>query len=346
MQLTANDLYCLKRNKMKKKTLSTRNQLERLITLHELLSTGFHYSLDDFARACEKRLGDENKPSVRTLFNDLERLREEYKAPLAPKNRQVKPYWYTRTDFSLYGVFNKEDAALANEATALLKQVSYLPQFAGLEDVFLKFKQRAGVVGKAETSVVQYEQNLKYKGLKWLNPLYDAIRADHMVLLDYTDFKGESFRFQVSPYLLKEYNNRWFIFGWVAEQATIYNLALDRIQSITSLPNLHRRPDDRDWDLEFAEVIGATRSREPVETLVLRVSHTRAPYIETKPLHHSQDPISQTDQHIDFQYQLRWNNELMARILELGPDAELLSPPHRRTEIAEKVQGMSARYIQ
>jgi len=330
---------------MKKKTLSTRNQLERLITIHEMLSKRLAYSLDDFARACEYKLGPENRPSTRTLYGDLERLRHEFGAPLAHKNRNPKPYWYT-ADFSLYNVLNKEDAALANEAVALLKQVSHLPQFAGMEDVFLKFEQRAGEVGKAEKLVVQYEQNVEYVGLKWLKPLYDAIRAGCCVLIDYQDFTADlPTRYEVSPYLLREYNNRWFLLGWAENWFVGRPFPLDRINDVKALPNLRCRPDKTDWSAEFADVVGVTRIAEnPVETLVLRVLLPRARYVETKPLHSSQQVIARTDTYLDFTYQLRWNNELMAQILGFGPDAELVSPENRRMALAQKVQQLARRY--
>ena len=322
--------------------MTTRNQLERLIAIHERLSSGLHYSLSELQDACERR--SDQRPSVRTLYSDMDTLRSEpYNAPIPKHVRAEKPYYYEGS-FSLFGVLNSNDAALANEAVALIRQMQTLPQFAGLEEVMLRFEQQPGVIGRTKESVVQFDQNSSYTGLKWLKPLYDAISTDCQVLIDYQDFSDQEFRFGVSPYLLKEYNNRWFIFGWVAERTVIYNLALDRIHDITPLPNLRRRPDHTDWAAEFADLIGATRSAEPVETLVLRVWLPRARYVETKPLHTSQQEVSRTDEYIDFIYQLRWNHELSARILELGPDAELLEPAHRRDELVKKIHLMNQRY--
>lgn len=325
--------------------MTTRNQLARIITIHELLTLGFHYSLKDLIRACEQKLGPEYKPSERTMYSDLDRLRNEYNAPLAPKNRQLKPYWYTE-DFSLYGVFTKEDAALANEATALLKQVSHLPQFAGLDDVFLKFEQRSTALGKTGKAVIQFEQNPGYTGLKWLTPLYESIQQDHSVLIDYQDFTASKpTRYTVSPYLIREYNNRWFLMGWAEGWFAGRPFPLDRIQNVIKLPNIRRHPDITDWSSEFTDVVGVTRIAEnPVETLILRVQLPRAHYVRTKPLHRSQDLIAETATFLDFRYQLRWNNELVAKLLELGPNAELLSPDTRRAQLAAMVKAMAERY--
>lgn len=319
-----------------------KNFMGRIMAIHEKLSSGFHYSLDDLLTACELATG--KRPSEKTIYNDLRELKDVYGAPIPDRDRSGKPYSYT-TSFSLYGVLNPTDAALSNEAVALLRQMNTLPQFAGLEDVMLRFEQQAGVIGKPRESVVQFEQNKLYKGLKWLPELYKAIQDDHPLLIKYVEFGALPVMFQMSPYLLKEFNNRWYIYGWLVEHKRIRNLALDRIDSIRVLTDLRRRPDATDWDEYLADIVGVTRfADQSIETFVLRVWMKRALYVETKPIHPSQMTIQRTDDYIDFQYELIWNNELDAKILELGPDAELLAPAHRRAELAEKVIKLVVRY--
>ena len=274
----------------------------------------------------------------------MNREKIKKKIKLIKKTQTRRPYYYEEP-FSLYGVLNPTDAALANEAVALIRQMQTLPHFVGLESVMLRFEQQAGVIGKPQQSVVQFDQNQQYKGLNWLPDLYKAIQADQLVRIDYTEFGEPLTRYQVSPYLLKEFNNRWYIYGWITELNCIRNLALDRIEAIRPFTELRRRPDNTDWNSYLADVVGVTRfANAPVETWVLRVWLKRALYVETKPIHPSQTIIQRTDDYIDFQYQLIWNNELDAKILELGPDAKLISPPHRRAELSEKVRMMIERY--
>ncbi len=325
--------------------MTTRNELDRLMAIHDRLSTGLHYSLTDLMNACEARTGQ--RPCEKTLYNDLRRLRNEpYNAPIKSHDRSEKPYWYTETGFSLYAVLNPEDAAIATEAAALVKQLSTLPHFAGLEDVLFKFEQRAGVMGRAKDQTVQTDKNMGYTGQKWLRPLYEAMQQNHPLLLDYAGFDAiTATRYEVSPYLLREFNNRWFLFGRAEGWYDGRPFPLDRIQQLIPLPNKRRQPDETDWGTEFADVIGVTRITEnPVETLVLRVYRSRVGYVSTKPLHPSQTIVQQTDEYVDFQYALRWNLELEAHLLEFGPDAELLAPAHRRAQLGEKVKKMAGRY--
>lgn len=319
-----------------------KNFMGRLTAIHELLISGLSYSLDDLRDACQQKTG--LIPSDKTLYNDLRELKDVYGAPIPENNRSGKPYSYTES-FSLFGVLNPNDAVLANEAVALVRQMQTLPQFAGLEDVMLKFEQQPGVIGKPQKSVVQYETNQQYSGLRWLTDLYRAIQADQPVVLGYTDFGKPTLRYTFSPYLLKEYNNRWHVYGWANEPAKLLHVALDRIDALTPLPNLHRRPDTTDWDDYLADVIGFTRTTgEQVRSWLIRVWFPRAHYVLTKPLHGSQDPVDRTDEYVDFRYELIWNREFEARIMELGADAELLEPTDKRAEIARLVQKMARRY--
>ncbi|GAA4410233.1 WYL domain-containing protein [Nibrella viscosa] len=319
-----------------------KNQLGRLLAIHNLLGTGRRYNLKQLIDACKQVTGD--LPSERTVFEDLRLLREEYKAPISKGVKSLYPYHYTG-EYSLFGAMNKEDAALANEAAALIRQMSMLPQFAGLEEVQLKFQQRAGVIGRPAEPVVQFEQNPAYSGLKHLQPIYEAIQQDRRLLVQYCDFHNQRVKIEFSPYLLREYSNRWFVFGWDTTRKSIINLALDRIEDLKRLSDSKRRPDDTNWNEYLADIVGVTRYQdEPVETLVLRVYLPRARYVETKPLHASQQIIGRTDAYLHFQYQLRWNRELESKLLEFGPDAELLSPTHRRQQLKERVLAMVQRY--
>ncbi|MEZ0542418.1 helix-turn-helix transcriptional regulator [Fibrella arboris] len=313
------------------------------MAIHERLSTGIHYTKEELLEAIET--ATDSRPSEKTLYNDIRALKDEYGAPIPERDRSGKPYFYTEP-FSLFGLLNPTDATLANEAVALVRQMNTLPQFAGLEEILLKFEQQPGVIGKARESVVQFEQNTGYTGLNWLRQLYDAILQDHPILLDYQDFNSSSStRYEVSPYLLKEYNNRWFLLGYAEGWYEGRPFPLDRIQRIVLLTNKRRRSGKTDWRTEFADIVGVTRIVEhPVEPLLLRVWLPRAKYVATKPFHTSQNLVNKTDTYLDFQYNLRWNPELIAKLLELGPDAELLKPAHRRAELAEKVKLMMHRY--
>lgn len=86
----------------------------------------------------------------------------------------------------------------------------------------------------------------------------------------------------IHPYFVRQYNNRWFLFGWNEKAAQemrpasgILNLPLDRIDDVKVLHTAYREvsvQDVRDFKEEyFGDIVGVTRlDTEPLIHLVLR----------------------------------------------------------------------------
>ena len=132
----------------------------------------------------------------------------------------------------------------------------------------------------------------------------------------------------IHPYLLKEYNNRWFLLGMYETTKTIGTYALDRmhtvkVNSLEYIENTTLNSDDY-----FKNIIGVTLPANAlVETIELNFSASRAPYISTKPIHHSQKIISlNEDGSIIVQLQLIQNKEFESLLLNFGADVKVLQP--------------------
>ena len=63
--------------------------------------------------------------------------------------------------------------------------------------------------------------------------IFDAIICKQALKITYQPFnKPDKTEIIFSPYLLKEFRNRWFVFGKINEYSTITVLGLDRIKKI------------------------------------------------------------------------------------------------------------------
>lgn len=83
-----------------------------------------------------------------------------------------------------------------------------------------------------------------------------------------------------------------------------------------------------------------------METVKIKVEAKRANYIRTKPLHHSQQEIEtgNSENCKIFEYRLRINNELLAKVLEFGKDAEVIEPLSLREKMVEHIKEMAKLY--
>lgn len=319
-----------------------KNQLGRLLVIHGKLATGRKFNWEQLANACELSDLVRERPAERTLKADIRLLQETFKAPI-PK---WKPLYYYDKEFTLFEALNQDDAALLNESLALLRQFSALPQSDGLQEVLFKLETEAGLFAEIPRTVVYFEQNPLLKGLHFLNELYNYINCQQCIEIDYTDFKGMQSTFVIHPYFLKEYNNRWYLFGLEHSQQLLYNLALDRMNNLTPASTSFQSNDTLDPATYFDHFIGVTKPQaSQPEEVTIRVLKPRAWYVNTKPIHPSQKILQETETDISFSYNLIINKELESKILELGADCEVMTPKTLRSKIREVVEGMRGWYV-
>lgn len=314
------------------------NQFDRFRILHPLLKRRTGVTLNEYGEACRTQLLLNDSPSVRTLKYDIEKLRKHFHAPIVCKNYR---YQYTRDDFSLYEVLSPDDYMLRRQMEDLLGKLAHIPVIKGLEDFHVKFREL-----RSQKKLIQLQEVNQYTGIGHLPELYQALLDKQCLNITYCDFGSSQTTHILSPYILREYHNRWYIFGWEHDLNKIHKLALDRIQKIK--PSLFPfLPDKGDVQSYLSDLIGVTRSTgdEPQEVRI-RVKKSRAYYLLTKPLHVSQhykpDP---TDNSFGiFSFRLILNKELTTTLLSLGTDAEVLAPAELRREIADCAREMWERY--
>src|SRR5690606_29450847 len=84
-----------------------------------------------------------------------------------------------------------------------------------------------------ESSIISYDHNPYLHGLEFLQELYQYILNKTVLQISYQSYKAEKpIDIIIHPYHLKQYNSRWFLFGWNEERKSIQNLALDRVKTI------------------------------------------------------------------------------------------------------------------
>jgi predicted DNA-binding transcriptional regulator YafY len=195
--------------------------------------------------------------------------------------------------------------------------------------------------------VIDFEKNDLLTGLEWLDILHKAIVNKTPLLLQYQSFKARTAGdFVFYPYLLKEYRNRWFLLGMKHKTNELLTLALDRIVDVTpqpekpfkELPGFH--PQEY-----FKSIVGVTRNagHRPVR-VVFDASHSQAPYIKTKPIHHSQQVLEEGRGFTRFSLELILNYELERELMGFGEGVKVISPASLVTRIKKRIEMMRRQY--
>ncbi|WP_281753553.1 helix-turn-helix transcriptional regulator, partial [Neptunitalea chrysea] len=181
----------------------------------------------------------------------------------------------------------------------------------------------------------------------WLNELYMAIQKQLVLVLTYQSFKAKRANDIVfHPYLLKEFNNRWFLVGYKNKRKKLGTLALDRIIKIDYDFTIPYHLVDFNTEQYYKNVIGITVNEgEPPQQITLWIDKSNAPYVITKPLHSSQVLKEQlADGSIYITITVQFNYELERLILGFGEAIKVISPNRFRNRIAKKIETANSYY--
>jgi predicted DNA-binding transcriptional regulator YafY len=286
--------------------------------------------------------------SIRTIQYDIQMMRSDklgYNAPIVVVDK--KYYTYEDPKYSITNLpISHADMQQMSEAVELLKQFKGFEHFNNLNDVVQKLEDHVYSTSKKQPSIIHFEKNERLTGIHYLDILYKAIQEKKVLSITYKSFKAESANvITFHPWWLKEYKNRWFLFGLKAD--AILNLALDRIILIeVDDKNQYKPSQISSIDDYFRDVIGVSVSLNVrAENVRIWINAENAPYVETKPLHHSQQILEQNDDgSIVISIHVQLNFELEREILGFGESMVVLSPQRLVSRLAKKVEKMSLNY--
>lgn len=327
-----------------KKTIAENPQaLIRYRILDRCLSNHVNrYYWEDLADAIYDYFG--KRPSRRTVLSDLDALECDFNAVIEHiKDGRRVYYRYAKPDFSIFqNELSEEEIKKLGEALSILRRFKGLPQFEWMETLLTGLEDKFYVHTNGDY-VIGFEQNIDYVASNYLSDLFMAIVHKQVLHVHYRTFKGDDKEWTLHPYYIKEYNNRWFLFGLNNEvKGQITNVPLDRIVSFdrVDVPYIENR--NIDFDEYFDDVIGVSLPDKPIERIVLQFTPERFPYVLSKPLHSSMK-VKDREQ-CTIEIAVIPNKELDSCILSFGNDVEVLEPECFRKHIKEKIDDLAKKY--
>lgn len=296
------------------------------------------FFIEDLIEYCSKELSDYigsgTKISRRQLLDDITFMRSEtgYQAPIVSyKDGRRVFYRYNPIEFSiLKQPLNESEQEQIRLALETLGRVKGIPQLEWLNTV--QAKLTSGLALDSQISpIISFEENEFLKGLEYLEPIYQYIVHKCILEISYKSYRQEEITEQIiHPYYLKQYNNRWFLFGMNRDTSILQNLALDRIKHIEVATTSTFVESNVDFDEYFEDIIGVSNNPlEEVKSIKIKLSTDIIPYINSKPIHGSQKLQG------DLLYlEVKLNYELEAVILSYGEKMQVLEPQ----ELVEKMR--------
>jgi predicted DNA-binding transcriptional regulator YafY len=311
--------------------------------------------MDDLIEACNNSIyeftGTDLGIKRRQIFEDIKFMEspQGWNIPLEHYRDGHKVYYrYSDLSFSINNQpLNEAEQSQLKEALHTLSRFKGMPQFEWVDELTARLDSSLGI-NSMSTKLIEFDENPYLKGREHISHLYFAISNQQVVSIVYNSFKSASSQtIEFHPYYLKQYNNRWFVFGKNDRFEELQNLALDRILAIKD-SNLKFVPNEQiDFQEYFEDVIGVSinPSSKP-EIVELEISKELFPYIETKPLHGSQKVLNRTEAQTKISIEVKLNHELEALLLSYGEGIKILKPENLKSTIKKRLAMMHKLYEQ
>lgn len=278
---------------------------------------------------------------TRQLRDDIRFMKGEdgYNAPIEAIRDGKKAYYrYEEAGFSINNrPLNHTEAEQLKRAISVLQRVGGAPEFEWVNEIGPMLTTQFGL-SETKKKVMSFESNIDYSGYDKILPLFNAIENNRVLKVAYHPFGKDSFELVFHPYYLKQYNNRWFVFG-LNEKIGIstWNLALDRIESIEETAKAYISTDI-DWEDHFYDIVGVTKPEgRGIEEVQLLFSAEQANYINTKPIHASQKSKFLDSGEVHVKIKVIPNYELEMLLLTFGEKVKVVAPEVLKCRMKERL---------
>ena len=337
---------------------TNKNALVRYRHLDRLLSDHHHYyDIHDLTEKVNDLLEFDGFSPVtqRCIEKDLIDMQGLFSAPIEHEKKNSKNcIFYWNRSFTIFSQeMSREERNLLREVLSTIGQFNGLDNFKWLDD----FKIGLGLEERRQ--IISFSNNPFLQNSNLLGTLFDQISNEVVIKLSYHTFTDSTIRSIVfHPYLLKQYNDRWFLIGAADSDKKILNFALDRIDGVESLPEKKYAECPEDLYERFEDVVGVTIYDKEPEHILFWVSDASKNYVATKAIHGSQTQIKgDAEQKLRSQYPhleggafftidcIR-NYELIRELWSYGKELIVLASDNNiQDEIFEKLCEMKEKYF-
>jgi predicted DNA-binding transcriptional regulator YafY len=313
------------------------------------------WTLEDLIEAVSDALyeyeGIDKGISKRSVQADIQMMRSDklgYFAPIIVKDKKF--YSYEDPDYSITNIpLSTNDLSKMNEAVEMLKQFKGFSHFSQLNEVVQKLEDHVYSSSKKSFPVIDFEKNDNLKGLHFLDVVYQSVIQKKAIQITYQSFKArQEQRFVFHVWWLKEFKNRWFAVGVRDAKKQVVNLALDRIIDLQIIDNQdYIANESLSPEVYYQDVYGVSVS-ENLRPLLIKifVTNQHAPYVLTKPIHHSQELLEEREDGIVIQLKVQHNFEIEKEILGFGDGMTVIEPLKLRSILRKRIEASLNKYAE
>ena len=294
-----------------------------------------------------------SKRQIQKDLKDMEKL-YDINIDFVEKGRLVR-YYYEDSKFSIRNLpISSTEALHLQSVLSMLSRLKGLPQQEWINESIENLKKLYNV---PDEKIIDFEvssySHVSDKLETFFGPLYEAITNKKVIAVKWNSFKDGECEAIIHPYLLKQYNHRWYLIGKSEKNNIkvengfkgILNVPLDRMLQYSKDCLVGEAPGEvfEKYDLEdfYDDLIGVTFTLAGPQKVKLKVTDALKPYIVSKPLHESQTPVREDN---TFTIIVHINYELKSLLRQHGKGIEVLEPLILREEMRKEYELLAEKH--
>jgi len=329
--------------------LSQVGALYRYHVIDDMLKFGRKNTVKQIIRA----LGGADKITDKMIRNDFDAIKALWGAEIVKD--KTNRYFYSNESFSIKSFpINENDEIVLELATIYFQSLF-------TNNVTKKYNSAVAKILKGyDTTSNEINDNLKSEitkiriiqpqtsnskiGHQWIEPIFDSILRKNTIEIIYQKIGEEPQIKVISPYLLKEFKNHWYLIGYdnlTSKLTKVY--LLDRINDLTISSIKYYTDPFFNIDNFFKYSFGIFHNyqEEPIN-IELEFYNTMIQQIINHPLMPNQKhKLIRNGKALRVEIQVYDSYEIIREILSYGSSVKVISP----IELSEKIKSMIQKMI-
>jgi predicted DNA-binding transcriptional regulator YafY len=230
-----------------------------------------------------------------------------------------------------------------------LDQFRHVPILRQYESAIEKIINRVNISPNPDDAslsrYIQFEVSTVSQGNEHLGPLLEYIRAKKSIRIAYRKFSDDKLKeYELHPYLLKEYHNRWYVVAFDVNGHGIRTFGLERIEKLETAEKKFTVDKNFNADHFFKYSIGITEISDKPQEVILSFDPVPGKFLLTQPIHVSQTLLEQNKNEIHIGLNVLITQELITFILGYGAGVRVLKPTKLCRQIEEIAKAIAEQY--
>jgi predicted DNA-binding transcriptional regulator YafY len=300
--------------------------------IDNLISKNNYPTIKDIIKVCSVELGQTPKPD--TIQKDIAVMKlnfpKGFNAPIK-YDFQMKGYKYKDHGFRINKTpLREEDLEAIFEAADVMRFMGgsgIAEGFSHAAERILSFSLES-TLSKEAFPILQTMKPPKSRGFEHFKLFFAACKDKHPVSLIHFSYRKRVFSHRIiHPFLIKEFENRWYVIGYSESHREVRTYGLDRIFEPVALAKKYIQSTKAEIEKYLNQVYGVYPiPKKGLEEVKIRVSSLATHYFQAYPLHETQKIVKYNNGTSLISFHLVPTFELLRYFKTQGKEIKIQSP--------------------